>query len=116
MNFLSDRMQYLQTSNIAQCKIECPSGCTCEKTTVICRRLQLQQIPNDIPVFTTELWEILLIFENSWYWINWFRDLQDNSIKRITRDGSLQRLKNLRILYVFIKVFLLLNIQVFFFK
>lgn len=55
MNFLSDRMQYLQTSNIAQCKIECPSGCTCEKTTVICRRLQLQQIPNDIPVFTTEL-------------------------------------------------------------
>ncbi|CAF3725088.1 unnamed protein product [Rotaria sordida] len=75
-----NRMKYLQTLNTVQCEIECPKGCTCDRTTVICRGLQLQEIPNDIPTFTTTL------------------DLQDNSIKRISRDSNLQRLKNLRIL------------------
>ncbi|CAF1141757.1 unnamed protein product [Rotaria sp. Silwood1] len=75
-----NRMKYLQILNTAQCEIECPKGCKCDRTTVICRGLQLQEIPHDIPAFTTTL------------------DLQDNLIKRISRDGNLQRLKNLRIL------------------
>lgn len=96
-----DRMQYLQTLNNAQCSIECPNGCTCERTTVTCRRLQLQEIPNDIPTFTTNLWVIQysIFFYKS---ILLFSDLQDNLIKYIARDTILQRLKNLRILYVFL--------------
>ncbi|CAF5223304.1 unnamed protein product, partial [Rotaria magnacalcarata] len=50
-----NRMQYLQSANNAQCEIECPTRCTCAKTTVTCRGLQLREIPNDIPKFTTEL-------------------------------------------------------------
>ncbi|CAF4205393.1 unnamed protein product [Rotaria socialis] len=75
-----NRMQYLQSANNAQCEIECPTRCTCASTAVTCRGLQLREIPNDIPKFTTELY------------------LQDNLIKRIPRNGNLQRLKNLRIL------------------
>jgi len=48
-------MEYEQTAYAAQCEIQCPKGCKCHRTTVICRGLQLQEIPNDIPVFTTVL-------------------------------------------------------------
>jgi hypothetical protein len=47
--------RYKQTAYTSQCQIQCPKGCTCDKTTVICRGLQLQEIPNDIPAFTTVL-------------------------------------------------------------
>ncbi|CAF4626273.1 unnamed protein product [Rotaria sp. Silwood2] len=50
-----NRLKYLQTLNTAQCEIECSKGCTCDRTTVVCRGLQLQEIPNDIPAFTTTL-------------------------------------------------------------
>ncbi len=50
-----DRMEYEQTAYSAQCGVQCPKGCTCDGTTVICRGLQLQEIPNDIPPFTTAL-------------------------------------------------------------
>ncbi len=53
--FKLDRMEYEQTAYSAQCGIQCPKGCTCDGTTVICRGLQLQEIPNDIPSFTTAL-------------------------------------------------------------
>jgi hypothetical protein len=53
--FQSDRMEYEQTAYIAQCRIQCPKGCTCDGTTVICRGLQLTEIPSDIPAFTTSL-------------------------------------------------------------
>ncbi|CAF1204795.1 unnamed protein product [Adineta steineri] len=75
-----NRMEYEQTAYVAQCEIQCPKGCTCHKTTVICRGLQLQAIPNDIPAFTTIL------------------DLQDNLIKRISRNGSFRQLKSLQTL------------------
>ncbi len=48
-------MEYEQTAHSAQCGVQCPKGCTCDGTTVICRGLQLQEIPNDIPTFTTAL-------------------------------------------------------------
>lgn len=35
--------------------VYCPKGCICQKTIVRCRGLQLQEIPNDIPTFTTVL-------------------------------------------------------------
>ena len=50
-----DRMEYEQTAYSAQCGVQCPKGCTCDGTTVICRGLQLQEIPSDIPPFTTVL-------------------------------------------------------------
>lgn len=50
-----DRMEYEQTAYSAQCGVQCPKGCTCDGTTVICRGLQLQEIPSDIPAFTTVL-------------------------------------------------------------
>jgi hypothetical protein len=53
--FKLDRMEYEQTAHSAQCGVQCPKGCTCDGTTVICRGLQLQEIPNDIPPFTTAL-------------------------------------------------------------
>jgi len=53
--FKLDRMEYEQTAHSAQCGVQCPKGCTCDGTTVICRGLQLQEIPNDIPTFTTAL-------------------------------------------------------------
>ncbi len=49
-------MEYEQTSYSAQCGVQCPKGCTCDGTTVTCRGLQLQEIPSDIPPFTTALW------------------------------------------------------------
>ncbi|CAF0996665.1 unnamed protein product [Adineta steineri] len=75
-----NRMEYEQTTYSAQCGVQCPKGCTCDGTTVICRGLQLQEIPNDIPPFTTIL------------------HLQDNLIKRVPRDGSFRRLRSLRTL------------------
>ncbi|CAF1126727.1 unnamed protein product [Rotaria sordida] len=75
-----NRMEYEQTAYSTQCEIQCPKGCTCDGTTVICRGLQLQEIPNDIPPFTTAL------------------HLQDNLIKRVPRDGSFRRLRSLRTL------------------
>lgn len=48
-------MEYEQTAHSAQCGVQCPKGCTCDGTTVICRGLQLQEIPSDIPLFTTAL-------------------------------------------------------------
>jgi len=53
--FKLDRIEYDQTAHSAQCGVQCPKGCTCDGTTVICRGLQLQEIPNDIPPFTTAL-------------------------------------------------------------
>lgn len=50
-----DRMEYEQTAYSAQCGVQCPKGCTCDGTTVTCRGLQLQEIPSDIPPFTTVL-------------------------------------------------------------
>jgi hypothetical protein len=50
-----DRMEYEQTAYSAQCGVQCPKGCTCEGTTVTCRGLQLQEIPSDIPPYTTVL-------------------------------------------------------------
>jgi hypothetical protein len=48
-------MEYEQTAYSAQCGVQCPKGCTCDGTTVICRGLQLHEIPSDIPSFTTVL-------------------------------------------------------------
>ncbi|CAF0996746.1 unnamed protein product [Adineta ricciae] len=72
-----NRMEYEHTAYASQCEIQCPKGCTCHKTTVICRGLQLQTIPTDLPAFTTIL------------------DLQDNLIKRISREDDLRHLKSL---------------------
>ncbi|UJR08620.1 hypothetical protein I4U23_012879 [Adineta vaga] len=72
-----NRMEYEQTAYAAQCEIQCPHRCTCHKTTVNCRGLQLQTIPHDLPTFTTVL------------------DFQDNFIKRISHDDNLRRLKSL---------------------
>ncbi|CAF3326924.1 unnamed protein product [Rotaria socialis] len=74
------RIEFEQTAYSNQCEVQCPKGCTCDGTTVICRGLQLQEIPNDIPAFTTAL------------------HLQDNLIKRVSRDGSFRRLRSLRTL------------------
>lgn len=48
-------MEYEQTAHSTQCGVQCPKGCTCDGTTVICRGLQLQEIPQDIPLYTTAL-------------------------------------------------------------
>jgi hypothetical protein len=53
--FQLDRHEYEQTAYSAQCGVQCPKGCTCDGTTVTCRGLQLQEIPSDIPQFTTVL-------------------------------------------------------------
>ena len=53
--FPLDRKEYLQTSYSIRCAIRCPKGCICHRTTVICRGLQLKEIPKDIPIFTTAL-------------------------------------------------------------
>ncbi|CAF1267962.1 unnamed protein product, partial [Adineta ricciae] len=75
-----NRMEFEQTAYSAQCGVQCPKGCTCDGTAVSCRGLQLQEIPSDIPPFTTAL------------------HLQDNLIKRVPRDGSFRRLRSLRTL------------------
>ncbi|UJR37599.1 hypothetical protein I4U23_030296 [Adineta vaga] len=75
-----NRMEYEQTAYSAQCSVQCPKSCTCDGTIVTCRGLQLQEIPSDIPAFTTAL------------------HLQDNLIKRVSRDGSFRRLRSLRTL------------------
>ncbi|CAF0793366.1 unnamed protein product [Didymodactylos carnosus] len=75
-----NRMEFELTAHSGQCGLRCPKFCQCDGTTVTCRGQQLQEIPNDIPIFTTEL------------------HLQDNQIKRVPRDGSFRRLRSLRTL------------------
>ena len=48
-------MEYRLTAQNAQCGMPCPRECKCDGTIVICRGLQLQEIPSDIPPFTTAL-------------------------------------------------------------
>ena len=34
---------------------QCPQSCVCEGTVVNCSGLKLEHIPNDIPMYTTQL-------------------------------------------------------------
>ena len=51
----SDRIEFERTAAIARCETPCPKGCTCDGTVVVCRALQLHDIPRDIPLLTTAL-------------------------------------------------------------
>ncbi|XP_076372429.1 protein slit-like isoform X3 [Tachypleus tridentatus] len=57
--------------------VRCPEKCTCEGTAVDCSRQGLEDIPSDIPVFTTEL------------------DISENNIKKIKNIGIFKKLPNL---------------------
>ncbi|XP_064466119.1 protein slit-like isoform X2 [Ornithodoros turicata] len=56
---------------------ECPENCVCEGTIVDCSRKNLGDIPNDLPMFTTEL------------------RLNDNSIAKVRNSGVFKKLPNL---------------------
>nr|XP_022908749.1 protein slit [Onthophagus taurus] len=68
-----------RTRFAGECLIDnaCPSGCTCDGTTVNCSGRNLKEIPRDIPLYTTELL------------------LNDNELGKIKSDGLFGRLPNL---------------------
>ncbi|RWS30898.1 Slit-like protein [Leptotrombidium deliense] len=68
-----------RTRNAGNCLVdtECPASCVCESTTVDCSQKNLHEIPEDIPVFATEL------------------RLNGNSITKIRNNGVFKRLANL---------------------
>ncbi|XP_076316918.1 protein slit-like isoform X4 [Tachypleus tridentatus] len=57
--------------------VKCPEKCVCEGTMVDCSGQALEDIPNDIPVFTTEL------------------RLNDNRFKKLRNTGIFKKLPNL---------------------
>ncbi|KAI0220851.1 Slit-like protein [Lamellibrachia satsuma] len=59
---------------------QCPDHCTCEGTVVNCSGLKLDRIPQDIPMYTTEL------------------KLADNNIERVENSELFKKLTNLKIL------------------
>ncbi|KAH9524852.1 Slit 2 protein [Bulinus truncatus] len=69
-----------RTKNAATCMIdrECPAECLCTGTTVDCSKRELTDIPEDMPMYTTEL------------------KLGSNKITRIKADGLFKRLPNLQ--------------------
>lgn len=68
-----------RTVRAGECVIDkdCPKNCVCEGTIVDCSRRRLKEIPNDIPMFTTEL------------------RLNDNMIMKVRNDGLFKRLPNI---------------------
>ncbi|XP_055874290.1 slit homolog 2 protein-like isoform X2 [Biomphalaria glabrata] len=69
-----------RTKNAGICLIdrECPAKCVCTGTTVDCSKRELTDIPEDIPMYTTDL------------------KLGSNKILRIKADGLFKRLPNLQ--------------------
>lgn len=52
-----------RTRYAGECLIDnaCPNGCTCDGTIVDCSGRGLKEIPRDIPLYTTELYEFAII-------------------------------------------------------
>ncbi|KAK7489547.1 hypothetical protein BaRGS_00019181 [Batillaria attramentaria] len=71
-----------RTINAGTCMIDrdCPRDCVCLGTSVDCSSRGLQEIPQDIPMYTTEL------------------KLGTNQITRVPADGLFKRLPNLQVL------------------
>ncbi|XP_014663384.1 PREDICTED: slit homolog 2 protein-like [Priapulus caudatus] len=69
-----------RTKNADQCLIdmECPPSCVCDGTIVDCSNRKLRAVPEDIPMFTTDL------------------RLNDNLIRRIEKTGVFKELPNLQ--------------------
>uniref|UniRef100_T1IQH9 Uncharacterized protein n=1 Tax=Strigamia maritima TaxID=126957 RepID=T1IQH9_STRMM len=69
-----------RTKLAGQCMIDkgCPTSCVCEGTIVDCSGRMLKEIPNDIPMFTTEL------------------RLNDNHITKVKNNGLFEKLPNLQ--------------------
>ncbi|XP_059170224.1 slit homolog 2 protein-like isoform X2 [Physella acuta] len=74
--------EHHRTKNAGTCMIdrECPAECVCMGTTVECSKRGLTEIPEDIPMYTTEL------------------KLGSNKIARVKADGLFKRLPNLQLL------------------
>ena len=55
--FKCKAMEELRTKYADQCLVDtkCPEKCVCDQTVVDCSRSDLTDIPNDIPMFATEL-------------------------------------------------------------
>ncbi|XP_023241480.1 slit homolog 2 protein-like [Centruroides sculpturatus] len=68
-----------RTKLAGQCIVdkECPENCVCEGTIIDCSKKRLRDIPNDVPMFATEL------------------RLNDNMITKVKNDGLFKRLPNL---------------------
>ncbi|XP_012937853.1 slit homolog 2 protein [Aplysia californica] len=71
-----------RTKNAGNCMIdrECPTDCVCTGTSVDCFQRGLEDIPAELPMYTTEL------------------KLGNNKIKRLPADGLFKRLPNLQVL------------------
>ncbi|CAG5123894.1 unnamed protein product, partial [Candidula unifasciata] len=74
--------EHHRTKNAGTCMIdyECPTECVCVGTTIDCSKRGLVDIPQDLPMYTTEL------------------KLSSNKITRIKADGLFKRLSNLQLL------------------
>ncbi|RWS18005.1 protein slit-like protein [Dinothrombium tinctorium] len=70
----------VRTRNAGNCLVdkECPTSCVCEGTIVDCSQKNLREIPEDIPLFTSEL------------------RLNGNSISKVRNNGIFKRLLNLQ--------------------
>ncbi|XP_067141725.1 protein slit-like isoform X1 [Centruroides vittatus] len=68
-----------RTKLAGQCIVdkECPENCVCEGTIIDCSKKRLRDIPNDVPMFATEL------------------RLNDNMITKVKNEGLFKRLPNL---------------------